>query len=129
MQSGGHVNTRAPIGPIREGYPRIGRFMGRSPPLAIFRRFSALNAENLLYLQAELKVLETKLREYQLADQNSGHEDREIYSQDWETLKDSCGDSASAGNDRKQWSTILELRAKLKEYCTEQFSDNCLIPI
>ncbi|PMD29525.1 hypothetical protein L207DRAFT_538709 [Hyaloscypha variabilis F] len=49
-----------------EGYARIATLMGRSPELGIFRGFKMLNAQNLLYLQAELTQLEIdlgKLRE------------------------------------------------------------------
>ena len=81
-----------------EGYPKVG-LMGKSPLYTMFREFGALNAENLPYLQAELKVLETKLRKYQDADRNSGHEDRKIYSRDWETLESSCNATTAIGND------------------------------
>jgi hypothetical protein len=42
------------------GYPKLARHMGASPEIAIFRRFGALNAQNLLYLQAELVHLEKR---------------------------------------------------------------------
>jgi len=35
-------------------YPRIAGRMAAKPETASFRRFSALNARNLLYMQAEL---------------------------------------------------------------------------
>lgn len=105
--------------PMPEGYPKMGLLMGKCPEYAIFRRFGALNAENLLYLQAELKVLEAKLRIYQEADRNSEHEDRKIYSLDWETLENSGNNATtSSGNEQNQWNTILAIRGKLKEYST-----------
>jgi hypothetical protein len=45
-----------------EGYPKLSRLMAFYPEVAIFRRFGALNAENLLYLQAELQDLEIALQ-------------------------------------------------------------------
>jgi hypothetical protein len=98
-----------------EGYAKMAFLMGEFPEVAIFRRFGALNAQNLLYLQAELKELETSLRKYALEDQNSGHPERIYYSKDWFTLKESC-DATYEGADGNQWSTMLSIRAKLKEY-------------
>ncbi len=43
------------------GYTALALLMGRVPEVAIFRRFSTLNARNLLYLQAELVQLEDDL--------------------------------------------------------------------
>jgi hypothetical protein len=43
------------------GYTKLASVMGKNPELAIFRRFSALNAKNLLYLQAEHVNLEARL--------------------------------------------------------------------
>ena len=107
-----------------EGYPKIAFLMGRSPEYAIFRRYAALNAKNLLYLQAELKILEAKLHDLEEADQNSQHEDRMIYSRDWETLRDSHNANAIAGNDRSQWSTALNIRETLKEYSNSKSPHN-----
>jgi hypothetical protein len=103
------------FGAVMEGYAKMAFLMGEYPEVAVFRRFGALNAQNLLYLQAELKDLETSLRNYALEDQNSGHPERIFYSKDWFTLKNSC-DATYEGADGNQWSTILSIRAKLKEY-------------
>jgi hypothetical protein len=50
------------------GYPRIAGEIGFNPELAMFRRFGALNARNLLYLQNELAQLELKLKKAELKD-------------------------------------------------------------
>ncbi|KAK4040930.1 hypothetical protein C8A01DRAFT_15236 [Parachaetomium inaequale] len=84
--------------------------------MAAFRRFGALSAEDLLYRQAELVELERNLREYQEEDKKSGHEDRERYGFNWDTLRRSADDDAADGNDGSQWETVLEIREKLKEY-------------
>jgi hypothetical protein len=49
---------------IMKGYAKLGLLMGEFPEVAILRRFSALSAQNLLYLQAELRQLEVDLRKY-----------------------------------------------------------------
>ncbi|KAJ9665654.1 hypothetical protein H2201_004138 [Coniosporium apollinis] len=93
------------------GYPKLGRQMGLMPETAIFRRFGALNAENLLYLQAELIHLEKKLREQQLADSRDGDEVKRKYAVNWYWLSESTDDG-----DGKQWDIVLKIRAKLREY-------------
>jgi hypothetical protein len=99
-----------------EGYAKIAWRMSMNPDLVLFRRFQALNAQNLLYLQAELVHLEYSLREQAAADSLSGSEQRRLYSRDWYTLKNA---SEAEGGDERQWQIILETRAKLKEYSRE----------
>ena len=99
-----------------EGYAKLGFFMGEHPEYAILRLFAGLNAQNILYLQAELNLLEEKLRNYATEDRNSGHRLRGLYSVDWQLLADSIGPKAESGENRKQWETFLEIREKLKEY-------------
>lgn len=45
------------------GYHKLARELGIRPQSAISRTFGALNARNLLYLQAELTALELALRD------------------------------------------------------------------
>ncbi|KAK3385713.1 hypothetical protein B0H63DRAFT_473466 [Podospora didyma] len=99
-----------------EGYDRLGRLMGELPDTAIFRRFGALGAEDLLYRQAELCELERRLREDQREDKESRHEDRVRYARDWGRLQSSVDEDAPEGNDGSQLETILEIREKLKDY-------------
>jgi hypothetical protein len=105
----------APLPPA-SGYDRLGKFMGELPDSegAIFRRFGALAAEDLLYRQAELVEIEMKLRAAQEADRDSGHEYRKHYSQAWRFLEDSV--SGHNGHDPTQMRTILDLRLKLESY-------------
>ena len=99
-----------------KGYAKLGSLMGDFPEVAIFRRFSALSAQNLLYMQAELRNLEVDLRSFADKDDVSTHPDRKVYSVDWFALKDSCEDGAEEGNDEKQWQTMREIRYKLEIY-------------
>lgn len=117
--------------PPPAGYRSLASAMGQSPQFAIFKRFRTLNAQNLLYLQAELTILENKLQQYIKEDQSAtGIGDRDIYDRDWETLKGSCyTNHPSPGNDNRQWTTFLEIRAKLKEYNDALLKQNELLKL
>jgi hypothetical protein len=99
-----------------EGYAKLAWLMGAHPEVAIFRRFGALNAQNLLYLQAELVFLEHKLRDLAHKDSVSGHPQRREYSGCWYLLNDSITTTASVGEDGEQWKTFLQIRQKLWQY-------------
>ncbi|KAI9666325.1 MAG: hypothetical protein M1821_004260 [Bathelium mastoideum] len=85
--------------------------MGVVPEQAIFRRFSALNAEILLHQQAELIYLEKELREIQRADSHDQETARGKYAVNWYWLSESCVN----GNDT-QWKLLIKIRAKIREY-------------
>jgi hypothetical protein len=95
-----------------DGYTRVARFMGNHNEMAAFRGFQVLGFQNLLYQQAELIELETELRALALADKSSHHPSRPLYEKHWRLLSRSAGD----GND-EQWQKVLQIRAKLREYC------------
>ena len=99
-----------------EGYAKLASLMGSHPEVAILRRFATLNAQNLLYLQAELVALENDLQSIAAEDCASGDPHRTIYSRDWYTLSQS--ENRTAGDKRagKQWQTVLSIRDKLKDY-------------
>ncbi|KAG7008159.1 hypothetical protein G7Y79_00007g022840 [Physcia stellaris] len=93
-----------------DGYPKLAAFMADNPRVAIFRGFSELNIENLLYLQSEISHL---LEDYQdIARDNYESEDpqRAKFSKEWIKLARSSG---SAG---KQWRQWLKIRSKLAQY-------------
>ena len=93
-----------------EGYSKLASLMGAYPETLIFRRFGAIGAQNLLYLQAELVHLEQRLQECAVANERSGDQsEKNLLSKDWFTLAHS-----SEGNE--QWHLVLQIRAKLKEY-------------
>ncbi|EON64338.1 hypothetical protein W97_03569 [Coniosporium apollinis CBS 100218] len=93
------------------GYPRLGTYMGLIPEVAILRRFGDLNAQNLLYLQAEIVHLERELRELELADSLSTIGRKPQYAVDWFWLSRSELDG-----DQKQWNKFCNIREKLREY-------------
>jgi hypothetical protein len=90
--------------------------MTQNPELLMVRRFRALNARNLLYLQAELVYIETALVKCEKEDAEvTGTKDpRAHYSRDYEYLMKYGGDGKSASG--KQWTLIQQMRATLKEY-------------
>ena len=98
-----------------EGYSKLASLMGAYPDTLIFRRFGALSAQNILYLQAELVQLEHELKESSLANERSGDAGgKAIFSRDWFTLS-----HFNEGNEQ-QWCIMLRIRAKLKEYGPRQ---------
>jgi hypothetical protein len=60
--------------PLR--YPRLSELMGVKPETLIFRKFVALNARMLLYMQAELVDLEATLQHQEERDLNSADGNR-----------------------------------------------------
>ena len=105
------MTSNTPVTEKVHGYPRLAGKIEIRPEFAIFRRFGALNAENLLYLQAELTDLENSLRQQQKVDSESGHPRKSIYSRSWYPLSI----SAKHG-DTTQLDIVLEIRKKLKAY-------------
>ena len=99
-----------------EGYAKLASLMGPHPEVAILRRFGALNAQNLLYLQAELVALEDDLRTIAAEDSASDNPDLAIHSRDWYTLSKLKSGTADGEDAGRQWATILSIREKLKEY-------------
>jgi hypothetical protein len=102
------------------GYDTLASLMSQAPEIAIFRRFSALNARNLLYFQAELTVLEKQLEiklrkcaESQMAAHNSDPRKLpDLYDRDLDDLKK----AENAGNGLSAWELFEEIRRKLKDY-------------
>jgi len=63
-----------------EGYSKLASLMGAYPETLIFRRFGAISAQNLLYLQAELVHLEQTLQECAVANERSGDNSEKHFS-------------------------------------------------
>ncbi|KAF2136186.1 uncharacterized protein K452DRAFT_205563, partial [Aplosporella prunicola CBS 121167] len=94
------------------GYPRLAVQMGLMPEAAIFKRFGFLNAQNLLYMQAELASLERQLRTLQVEDAKADSR-RSAYTRNWFFL--SHPNSHEGGSD-DQWRLVKKIRRKLKKY-------------
>lgn len=96
----------------RIGYPKMADFIGLEPQLAIFKRFGALNAENLLYMQAEIATLEEDLRSIVSGPDDSTNTQEaknRDFAASWRLLQE-------AGPNSLQYRKRMELRERLKEY-------------
>ncbi|KAL6832048.1 hypothetical protein V8C40DRAFT_237730 [Trichoderma camerunense] len=87
------------------GYPSLASFIGSDKDFFIFRRFSALSARNLLYLQDELMELESRLQEIDFKESLSGSQ------QDLWNLHSRREDS-----NQSRKALMKEIRIKLQEY-------------
>ena len=93
----------------RAGYPKLADFVGLEPQLAIFKRFGALNAENLFFMQAEIAGLEEELREIIANDLKSKDRKVKKSSSSWRMLQAARENSA-------QWQKRMEIRERLRDY-------------
>ena len=100
-----------------EGYAKLASLMGANPEVAIFRRFGAMNAENVLYLQAELVALEIELKRcaHQIASSDDTHWKRYLRCWVFPRVSD---ETNSTDNEAivKHKQTVFQMRTKLKEY-------------
>ena len=96
---------------IPAGYPKLAKRMELIPEIAIFRRFGFLNQLNALYMQAELKHLEEKLKKVQRKDSQSDGEEK-YFTKDFFFLNES-GESRG-----EQFSLVMSIREKLDKYST-----------
>lgn len=92
------------------GYSRLANLVGQYPGMAILRRFSRLNAQNLLYMQAELAQMEYELEIVAAEDSQSENPDVHSYQTYVHNMK------KAQGSDSLQWQMVLEMRERLKEY-------------
>lgn len=92
-------------------YDKLAALMGSHQEMAQFRKFAALNAKNLLYMQAELVHLEAELENIAYEDKHSRHGETESFDVSLFDLKDSSGTENDV-----QWRKVLEIRNKLKDY-------------
>jgi hypothetical protein len=110
-----------------EGYAKIAQRMATLPNVAIFRRFQALRAQNLLYMQAELVELEARFRDQAEKDAQSQDQNEKLFSRDWFTLSMPMEN----GEYSPQWKLALEIRKKLENYgmqistCRQCFRGSC----
>jgi hypothetical protein len=98
------------------GYQKLSRFMV-DEQYAIFRKFRVLANRDLLYLQAELAQLEAEFAGLSDRDRKTEGE-HELYDANWYLLST----SKNRENDGQQWEKALEIRKKLKEYCSRSRS-------
>ncbi|KAI9763624.1 MAG: hypothetical protein M1839_006372 [Geoglossum umbratile] len=97
-----------------DGYDKFAALVGDHDEMSIFRRFSMLNAKNLLYFQAELVNLEDELEKIVREDKASKDPEKQLFPYSLWHLKDSL--RSLDGRCHTQWLKVLEIRQILKEY-------------
>ena len=95
---------------VPEGYAKLSSLMSTDREFAIFRRFGALNMQNMLYYQAELLGLEDDLRAIALEDLNSKDPDKKDFAANWYEL------SHAKSGKNFQHRKFMQARRILKEY-------------
>jgi hypothetical protein len=100
------------------GYPRLADQIGHQPQLGIYRKFPALNARDLLYMQAEIIDLEKELREAENEDSQISEQRRFKYSSDWWYLQHAAKvEGLDENHDAyKQRNIVARLRILLGQY-------------
>ena len=96
---------------MAEGYHKLASLITGQTELAMYRKFGFLAAKNLLYMQAELVLLEDELKT--IADYD--HQDPQCADlrMRWEALRNAPKEGAR----NLQWQKFLEIRTKINEYC------------
>jgi hypothetical protein len=95
------------------GYPRLAGQISRHAQYGIYRSFAALNAQNLLYMQAEIHELEDELRRTEKADSLCTDDIRPNICGNW-TFLDLSKNEADAC---KQYNLFMRIRALLPKFC------------
>ncbi|ORX94882.1 hypothetical protein BCR34DRAFT_608126 [Clohesyomyces aquaticus] len=105
-----------------EGFPALSALLASDPDLQVYRRFNRLASRNLLYLQADILDLETRLKEYDTEDlevSNSKDEGGEwmevkLNARCWEVFRE----KAERGEEKEQqrMRLIRDIRERMAEY-------------
>jgi hypothetical protein len=103
-----------------EGYEDFSKYIASDAELSIYRRYGALGARNLLYLQGELQALEAQLQKLDDEDLEEteislGNRKRDILwaAKSWESFYQQ---SEQEGRQRLKMAVVLKLRELMKEY-------------
>ncbi|KAL6714013.1 hypothetical protein ACLMJK_008507 [Lecanora helva] len=98
-----------------EGYEKLASLMSSYRGINMYRQFAALNAKNLLYMQAELTHLEAQLSDVIREDSAlaaTGDVTKESFPFSWSGLKA----SEDHGGDKLQYRLVMEIRIALDKY-------------
>ena len=93
-----------------EGYAKLSSVVSNDSEFAIYRKFGALNAQNLLYYQAELLGLEDDLNDIASKDRNSQDIEKREFAYNWAEL------SQAAAGKNLQNEKFMKIRKTLREY-------------
>ncbi|KAI4666409.1 uncharacterized protein J4E79_002447 [Alternaria viburni] len=93
------------------GYPRFSERIAVKPETGIYRRFDALNARRILFLQAELCVLELAIREVEARDNADKTGKKSQYATDYYRML-----KAPVNQQREQLELVTKMNGKLDQY-------------
>lgn len=96
-----------------EGYAKLSSLMANDSEFAVYRKFGALNAQNLLYYQAELMGLEEHLHELAAENHTSQDLEKRLFSDDYFVL------SHAESGKSQQFEKMMQNRSTLKEYSSQ----------
>lgn len=110
------MEKNAPRSGYKIGFAQVARWIALDPDkeTSIYRKFDELAARNLLYLQAELLVLEKKINGLDVNDAKSEDMDLADAIMTWETLERQYNTGSEKA--RVRMDLIIKIRAKIKEY-------------
>jgi hypothetical protein len=93
------------------GYPRLAERVALKPATGIYRRFDALNSRHILYLQAELCILEKELHGLEHQDRKNPNGTRSKFAIDYQRMLETPVDE-----DQRQLELIGTMHKKLDLY-------------
>ena len=103
-----------------EGYEDFSKYIASDADLSIYRRFGALGARNILYLQGELQALEAQLQKLDDEDREEigklpGNRRRDVAwaAKSWESFSEQAGNE---GRQAEKMKLVIKLRGIMKEY-------------
>jgi hypothetical protein len=103
-----------------EGYEDFSKYIASDADLSIYRRFGALGARNILYLQGELQALEAQLQKLDDEDREeidklSDNRRRDVVwaAKSWESFYRQAGNE---GRQAEKMKLVIRLREVMKEY-------------
>jgi hypothetical protein len=121
-ETNGDIEAVRGINEYIDGYVDFSEFIASDYSLSIYRKFASLGARNLLYLQAELQLLQFQLRALDDADQailrspgdNIEKARTDNANRSWEDLEQQVAEGDIRQVERHRM--IYKLRRLMKEY-------------
>ena len=107
-----------PFHGLLAGYPKLAGRMGAMPEVAMFRRFGALNARNILYMQNELVIIEDQLKEIEVEDSEGDEGKKRFYRRNsfWLQKSEMEVNGEPRDGDTRQLDLVMKTRKLLKDY-------------
>ncbi|KAF2472523.1 uncharacterized protein BDR25DRAFT_366519 [Lindgomyces ingoldianus] len=105
-----------------EGFPSLSALLASDPDLQVYRRFNRLASRNLLYLQAEILDLETRLNDFDAEDleianaeeDGGGWMEVKLNARCWEIFREKAEQGEE--KERERMRLIREIRERMAEY-------------